>query len=122
MQIITNTGKVDIKDVRSNSGKIVDFVYMNKVLVWQRMITLTLPQYSKTFSLRSYINSNNPNNVKKITIINTRTQPSIETGNLSGFDVTFINNGEIQGTYPGSTALNITSKLKLLNNGKRNLK
>ncbi len=117
MKILTNSGRVDINDVRSNNGKIVDFVYMNNVLVWQRMLILHLSQHHNTFSLRTFINDKNINNVKQITVINDRTQPAMVTGNLSGLDVTFINNGEIQAMVGGGNAFHATSPIKLINNG-----
>jgi len=119
MQILVNSKKVDIQDVRSNGGKVIDFVYMNRVLVWQRMLTINLGQQSKTFNLRSYINAHNPKNVKQIAVVNDRVQPSMESGNLSGLEVTFINGpkGELRGTSIGHTALHVTSKMTLINNG-----
>ncbi len=119
MQILANSARVDIQDVRSNNGKIIDFVYMNQMLVWQRMLTINLAQQNKTFNLRGYINSNNPTNTKQITVVNDKNQPSMESGNLAGLDVVFINtiHGKIDGTSPGHVALHITSKMKLLNNG-----
>ena len=93
MQIITNTGKVDIQDVVANGGStVVNFVYMNRVLVWQRMMTIVLDQQSSYFNLRSYINNHNPLNNKDIVVVNNLVQPSLETGDLNGLNIIFVNN------------------------------
>lgn len=80
-------------------------------------------------SLEQVINDNNPTNKTEIVITNNYVQPTIQTGNIDGLDVTLINNGEIQGntTYEGynpnrsSTALIVNttdnSAFKLINNG-----
>jgi len=118
MKILANKNRVDIKDVQvPGYGPRIDFVYDNRVLVWQRMLELTLPQFSKTFNLAQWIKANNPRNVEQVIVSNNRTQPSILSGNLSGLNVTLINNGEFRGTSPSSTAMAISSEMKLINNG-----
>ncbi len=95
-------------------------VFMNGVQVFQQSDTLYLPapSNSNTINLRSWINGQTlASNCGAITVINNHTQPKIVTGNLSGLTVEFINNGEIQGNYAGANALEVTSSMKLTNNG-----
>ena len=118
MKILVNKNRVDIKDVQVPGYPTrIDFVYQNKVLVWQRMLELTLPQFTSTFNLATWMKQNNPRNIEEVIITNNRTQPSMLSGNFTGYNVTLINNGEIRGTGPSSTALAVTSDMKLINNG-----
>ena len=118
MKILANKNRVDIKDVQVPGYRTrIDFVYDNRVLVWQRMIELTLPQFTKTFNLATWIKANNPRKVEQVTVTNHKIQPTMVSGNLSGLDVTLINNGEFQGTGVGSTAVSLSSPIRLINNG-----
>jgi len=93
--------------------------YLNGTIVFRKRLELWLPNPSgtSTINLRSFINANNPDGYDTILVYNTHTQPSITSGDLSGLDVTFINNGQILGTYSGYNALTLSSYLILINNG-----
>ena len=118
MKIIVNKKRVDIKDVQvPGYSTRINFVYHNRVLVWQRVLELTLPQFHKTFNLATWIRANNPRNVEEVIVTNRNTQPSMLSGNLSGLNVTLINDGQFQGTGVGSNAVSISSSMKLINNG-----
>ena len=80
-------------------------------------LNLTLAQASQVIELDSVINNNNPENLHTVNITNNLTQPTIFSGDLTGLDVTLINNGNIHGIDTQWEALNITSPLTLINNG-----
>ena len=115
MEILGNN--INIDSVISNAGKSIDYVYANNILVWQRLLTLELPQFTALFDLRTFIDNNNSKNHKRIVVINNLIQPTMVSGNLDGLDVTFINNGEIQGGAPGAAAIYLVSPIKITNNG-----
>jgi len=83
-------------------------------------LRLTLNVYDQNgLVLRDFIDANNPHNIKNviITIPTGIKTPSVLSGTLTGYNVTLINYGEIRGTDNGWTALNVTSPMKLINNG-----
>jgi hypothetical protein len=73
--------------------------------IYKPGIVLELPQYTNTFNLRSFIDSQDVDTTKIITVTNTLVQPTMYSGDLSGLRVVFVNNGEILGTNTGNTAL-----------------
>ena len=120
MEILANGRLSNIGDVVSNNnGSLVNYVYMNRVLVWQRITekVLYLPQFNNTFNLRSFIDSQDTDGLTGIKVINNHIQPSMMSGDLNGLDVEFVNNGELRGTNSGNTALLMSSLMKLINNG-----
>jgi len=85
---------------------------------------LDYPVMSGKTNLTTWIKSKTSKKVIRIT--NNRVVPTIETGNLSGLTVEFINNGDIQ-AYSRSdgqllawekTAFTVSAPIKLINNGK----
>ena len=116
MAIKTFVNGIGMDEIYHNGSRL-DEMYMNGVIVHKRMLELIIPQQSGVLNLRTFIDSNNPTSASAITVVNNLTQPSIRTGDFSGLNVTFVNNGEIQGLYSGSTALWIESTVTLTNNG-----
>ena len=88
-------------------------------------LTLVLPKQYSLLNLRNYIDTNNPTNQTEVLVINNVTNGSIETGDLTGLNVKFITNSEIQGYRAGyadandvkNRGLTITSPIQLINNG-----
>ena len=97
-------------------GVTPDSIVCNGVVVWVNTTEVVLPQFSATWTLRDWLNANHPG-VTALKVINNLTQPSMNSGNLSGLSVELVNNGEIQGTSSGSYAMGVTSAMKLTNNG-----
>lgn len=93
-------------DSNHNSGTGVDPI-----------LYLTLAQSAGTINLRNIINANNPLNRTEVIVTNNLTQPRIYSGDLSGLDVTLINNGEIQANQFSGNGLDIISPMTLTNNG-----
>ena len=109
---------VNIKECTTQRNDFLIMVKMNTgQVVWERTLYLDLPQQSKALNLRSFINSKNPLGYRRIVVTNKRTQPRITSGNLSGLIVTLVNNGEIRGDTPGRNGLELSSSMKLTNNG-----
>ena len=79
-------------------------------------LDIVMQQYNDSVYLRSIIDLVRTNETI-VYITNNLDQPTIYTGNLSGLDVTFTNNGTISGTNPSKTGLIITTPLTLINNG-----
>ena len=107
---------VEMKEIYHNGSRL-DEMYMGGVIVYKRVLEFELDQYSSVFHLRNVIDSKNSLGADVIIVTNNKVQPSMTTGDLSGLNVTFINNGEIRGTNPGNTALRLTTVMKLTNNG-----
>jgi hypothetical protein len=105
------------------NGSPITAMFMDNALVYYGKIKLVLPQYTDTFSLKDFIESE----LEKIGIggtgmiievENNLIQPTMNTGDLSKYShVTFYNNGEITGTNSSSTALYAESPMELINNG-----
>ena len=96
--------------------------YLDNVLVFQKVLRLTLPEpvNNSGRNLRDFINSHNPGNKYKVVEVTNpkhRSSDSLWSGNLNGLDVTLINLGEIQGSKPSWTGLALTSKMRLINEG-----
>lgn len=100
-----------------HNGSRITEMYMNGVLVFFKELVLELPQYTTEIDLREFINSNNPDNIPRVIVYNYLTQPKLSSGDMSGLDVTLINNGEFQGFSSSGDAISITTPLKLINNG-----
>ncbi len=83
----------------------------------QAEIFLPEPADNSTINLKDFIDANNPQNAVAVTVTNNFIQPKIITGDLYGMDILFVNNGEIQGNDNSGTALELSSKLRLVNNG-----
>jgi len=96
--------------------KNVSRAYMNTLLVFKKGVELILPQAVSEINLQSFIEANAPGETS-ILITNSFTQPRVVTGDLSGLDVVFINNGEIQGVDLNRNAFHATSLIQLINNG-----
>lgn len=103
-------------DIHYNGGLLGD-IHFNGVHSYTSILHLTLTQHTSLINLRSFINARNPNNRTRVIVTNTLTQPRLTTGNLSGLTVELINNGEFQGEAAGRNGMEITSALKLTNNG-----
>ncbi len=103
--------------VTQNGSPVTEIVMSTGQVVWQSILRLDLSQHSSTINLRTFINGKNPTNSKTIIITNNRIQPRIITGNLSGLNVTLINNGDIRANQVGGAGLEITSAIKITNNG-----
>jgi len=89
-------------------------------------LTLWLPKYYSLINLRTYINANNPSNKKNIVVYNNRDNATTTTGNLSGLNVKFVNNGKLFGIATQSArnafeaknnGFTATSALQFVNNG-----
>ena len=94
--------------------------YMNNTLVYKKALELLLPDpngNNATINLRSFIDANNPENYESILVINNFVQPTITTGDLSGLEVEFENNGSVLGNANGADALVLTSDVLLNNQG-----
>lgn len=79
-------------------------------------LLIDLVQYNSTINLNSVI-APHFNGHRIVEITNSKTQPSIVSGDVSTLDVTFTNTGEIQGTSASSDAITLTSDVKIINNG-----
>ena len=112
----TYMGGTDLDSIFFNRISILE-MYFNGDLVFYGDITLYLPQYATDIDLRKFIDDNNPDGLKKIRVINDLVQPSLFTGDMTGLNVTLVNNGEFLGTNPSSTAVTITSPIVLENTG-----
>ena len=97
----------------------VSEMYLNGVIIFYKTMYLELPQYPDgvIIDLAKFINENNPDNTRKVIVVNNHIQPSLRTHSLLHLRVTLINNGEFQGTSPSSDAFIIDSPIKLINNG-----
>lgn len=113
---IVDYGNIKAQNIVYN-GITIQQAYSDDVHVYTRGASLTLPQFDDTFVLADFIRKNNPKGRQRITVVNNFTQPTMRTGNLSGLDVTLINNGSIIGTQSGADAIILESKLKIVNNG-----
>ena len=91
----------------------VDITACNKY----RTLELHLPPVKSITILADFIDDHQPtaDKFKNVKILNTLTYPTIQTGDLSGLNVTLFNNGDILGRESSDDALEITSTLKLVN-------
>jgi len=98
-----------------------DRFFVNGVNVFEDSITLHIPNGATKTNLRALIDAQ-AGGKDKVIIINDGVVSSVVTGDLSGLDVTLINNGEMQGVRieaAGSShmGLRITSPITLINKG-----
>ena len=98
-------------------GNVVFNAYMNGVHTYTKTLFLILPQHLAPIALRAWIDSQNPQGFTQIVVTNNLTQPRLVTGNMAGINVELINNGEFQGEAPGANGMDITSAIKITNNG-----
>ena len=105
-------------DSWSFDGSELDEAYMNGSLVFKRAIELVLPGGNALLNLGDYIKANAAG-YRSITLVNNITRGPIVTGSLagSGYDVTFINNGDIRGSSVERSAFRVQDKLTFINNG-----
>ncbi len=99
------------------AGVNVDKAFFNGHLVFQKLLSIELPQAVTEINLQAFIEANNPNGLSAFIITNNYIQPRIITGDLDGYDVILINNGEIRGTEANKNALHITSLITVMNYG-----
>ena len=109
--------EVDSLILTTASGdKDIGELYLNTKLSFQRGATIEMIQAVSEVNIQSLIEAQAPTDTN-ITIINNLIQPRIITGDLTGLNVTFINNGEIQGVAENKDAFQATSEIRLLNYG-----
>ena len=114
---MTRMNHVEMYTIKFNYNR-VKHMFMNGVLVFAEKLLLELPQYDTTFSLAKFISDHNPLGIKRVIVINRKTQPTMKSGDLSYYDsVIFANHGQIQGTTNSSDGMIITSGFKLVNDG-----
>ena len=85
-----------------------------------KVLYLTMPQFVKPINLRAYIDAHNPLNYSRIEILNTKTQPHLNTGNLGGKYVKLTNKGQFQGSATSgiyTSGITLATKMTLLNYG-----
>ncbi len=113
-----NFNGTTLSSVTFNGNKVCR-VFMNGSLVFSEsdVLTMPAPTGSGTINLRTWIDSNTLSGCGSVTVINNHIQPKIISGNLGGLTVELVNNGEIQGNSEGANALEVTSSMKLTNNG-----
>ncbi len=109
-------------DVLTTGGDIIDDIFANTEHVYSNLLRLILPSPSSAtaINLKNFIDANNPLNRTRVEILNPAgiTQPTVATGNLAGFRyIKFINEGDINGSYPSSHGLSLTSPIILENLG-----
>ncbi len=102
-------------------GAIMDRVYINDTLVYENSVTLQLPSSGQAINLKDFIDAN-AEGKEKVLLESNGILGGIESGDLSGLDVTLTINGESQGLRSdtkgvGGDALKITSPMKLYLNG-----
>ena len=104
------------------NGSKMDKVYVNGTLVFEDMIAVSVPNGyggSTGINLQTFLEQYAAGK-NKITITNNGVLAKFISGNLGGLEVTFINNGEIQGrrsSAHGGDAMSISSAFTLINNG-----
>jgi len=99
------------------NGVDLDKIYFNSKLVFHKSLSLELPQGVTEINLQEFILASSPGTYEAFTITNNLVQPRVVTGDLTGYDVTFINNSEIQGTSINGDAFEATTLVTLINNG-----
>lgn len=99
------------------NGVDLDKIFFNTVMVFQKSVELILPQAVTEINLQAFLDIN-ASGSKAVTVVNNLIQPRIVTGDLTNYEVTFINNGEIQGTDVNPNAFHATTMITLLNNGR----
>lgn len=108
-------GSLDADDFKLGDQQ-VDAIYLGSEEVWTNIIDIELPQFSGNTVIGDWLDDNYPG-VEKVRLINNLTQPRFNFDNLRGRYVEFVNNGEVQGTNAGVTAINIADPILLINNG-----
>ena len=94
--------------------------YLNGTIVFKKSLELYLPDpqgVNTTINLKTFIDGEDTGGFTNIKIINNFIQPQIITGVLTGLNIEFENNSEIQGNTEGSAGLILTSDILLINNG-----
>ena len=89
-------------------------------------LNLMLPVSYTPIDLRAFIDAHNPHNLKKVMITNNVRNCHVDTGDLTGFDVTLVNNGVLTG-FPidkskipnvNNSGLYLKTPMMLINNGR----
>ncbi len=103
------------------NGTHIHEVYVDGHFVYDCAAYLYLPASGPTVNLRTFIDAAGiDTRYHRITIYNEGTRGKVITGDLSGYtpgEIHLINNGEIQANAAAGNALELTTKLKLTNNG-----
>ena len=100
----------------TNATKSVSGIF--KIKQTYDALIIDLPKSYGRINLATFIAANNPSSLVNIQLNNRVVNCAIDTGDLTGLDVTLVNYSEIQGFRDGNKdALTITSPLKLLNKG-----
>lgn len=110
-------------EVTDDNGTVDSGTYTFTAKVNYTFLQLDIPKQYSLLNLRSFIDANNPQDKTEVLLTNTRTNCSMETGDLTGLNVKLVNTGRIEGfrrneadaTLVENRALTVTSPMTLDN-------
>lgn len=103
------------------NGIKMETIYMNETMVSEGAVSITVPSNVSSYNMRSAIDALGLS-TKQYNFVNNGIIGSLISGDLTGYNVDFINNGEIQGIRNetrgvGGDAVTLTSPLSFTNKG-----